>query len=196
MTARPARQRRGNRLPARRGVTIVEVLVLMTAVAAILGMTVILLQLLFRLDLDARNHLEQSTRLGRLARQFRRDAHAATTARLLEPAGPQPGGLRLEFDPESGRVVIYRPRGQGFVERLESANGEQIRREDFDVSRGAAARVMLREESGAWMASLTIARGPSTAAADARSKSIEILALVGKDHRRRVTPGKSGGDVP
>src|SRR4051794_39123007 len=93
MTARFPRARR------RRGITIIETIVLMTAVAAMLGLCVLMLQLLMRLSTDSRARLDGATSLDRLARQFRRDVHEAGMARQLERPAAKLLGLRLEPGP-------------------------------------------------------------------------------------------------
>ena len=61
----------------RRGVTLIETIVLMTGVAAMLGLTVLMLQLLLKLDGDSRARFDRAGMLARLAEQFRRDVHGA-----------------------------------------------------------------------------------------------------------------------
>src|SRR3954447_8379490 len=94
MTARFHRGRRP------RGITIIETIVLMTAVAAMLGLCVLMLQLLMRLSVDSRARLDGATSLDRLARQFRRDVHEAGAARQLERPAAKLAGLRLEPGPK------------------------------------------------------------------------------------------------
>src|SRR5437764_12509903 len=81
MTARFHRGRRP------RGITIIETIVLMTAVAAMLGLCVLMLQLLMRLSVDSRAGLDGGTSLDRLARPVRRRVPGGG-------AGPQCAGAR------------------------------------------------------------------------------------------------------
>ena len=56
-----------SRSPRRRGITLIEIIVLMTSVAAMLGLTVLMLQLLLKLDGDSRTRLDAAGMLARLA---------------------------------------------------------------------------------------------------------------------------------
>ncbi len=69
MTARTVTARRSIPPSSRRrcGVTLIEIIVLMTGVAAMLGLTVLMLQLLLKLDGDSRTRLDAAGMLARLA---------------------------------------------------------------------------------------------------------------------------------
>ena len=66
----------------RRGITILEIMVVMTGVAAMLALCALTIQLLMRLNDDGHARLTAAVSLERLARQIRQDAHASDTAQL------------------------------------------------------------------------------------------------------------------
>ena len=101
-----------------RGITIIETIVVMTAVAAMLGLCVLMLQLLMRLSADSRARLDGATSLDRLARQFRRDVHEAGAARQLERPAAKVAGLRLE--PGPSHAVEYQLMENGKIARIET----------------------------------------------------------------------------
>ena len=104
----------------------------MTGVAAMLGLAVILLQLLMKLDADSRSRFDAANSLARLARQFRQDVHAAGSPGWT----PKRAVLRLEAAPD--RAIEYQLKGDDKVVRVETGKGTQVRRESV---RGAEERI-------------------------------------------------------
>ena len=60
----------------RRGITIIEIMVVITGVAATLALCAITIQLLMRLNSDGHARLTAGVSLERLSQQIRQDAHA------------------------------------------------------------------------------------------------------------------------
>lgn len=143
------------RLSLRRGITIIETIVLMTGVAAMLGLCVIMLQLLMKLDGDSRARLETAGTLARLAEQFRHDVHGARTARLVEQPA-QFSGLQIEPGPD--RAIAYQVKGENKVVRVESSKGKVVRSESYDISRGGPIQFAFKEDGGRRFGVLTVNR--------------------------------------
>ena len=102
----PARSRtRGLRLGTeghwrRQGITLIEVLVVMSGLAIVLGLCAITIQLLFRLDADGHARLSASASFARLASQFREDVHASEDIAFPPPEGrSQAGGIEIVREP-------------------------------------------------------------------------------------------------
>ena len=73
---------------ARRGITIIEVLIVVTGVAMLLGLCAVSIQVLMKLNGDVQARYGAAVALERLARQLRDDAHASETAQIgVEPKG-------------------------------------------------------------------------------------------------------------
>jgi hypothetical protein len=176
----------------RRGVTIIETIVLMTGVAAMLGLAVILLQLLMKLDGDSRARFDAASSMARLARQFRHDVHAAGSARLVEPAAR---GLVLSVEPGPERTIEYRVKGDDRVIRVEMGKGAEARREAFSIPRSHSIRLALDEDQGHTFASLTVDRMTARNRTDP-PRRYEILARVGKNSGRVPGAAKSAGEKP
>jgi len=172
------------RIPTRRGVTIVETIVLMTVVAAILGLCVLLLQLLMKLDVESRARVEASSALGRLSSQFRQDLHSATRAEVIGRSGHR--ALRIQLT--AGRTVEYLVPEKTQVLRVETEEGKPVRREQYEVPRSDPITVALDVEGDRQLARLTLQRRV-TREPDERPKPFEIVASVG----RNVDPKKGGG---
>lgn len=65
---------------SRRGVSLTELLLLMSAHTAILSMCAVLLHSVMRVGIDARSFVDAERTSGRLSRQFRQDVHQASAA--------------------------------------------------------------------------------------------------------------------
>ncbi len=194
MTARIVRARRSIARggPCRRGVTLIEMIVVMTGVAAMLGLTVLMLQLLLRLDGDSRARLDSASMLARLAEQFRRDVHGAGAARLVEQP-PRPAGLRIEPGPD--RAIEYQVKGQGRVIRVESIKGKVVRSESYEIARGGPIGLALRQEGGRRFATLTVDRQAAKNHTDP-PRLFEILAQVGRNRDRLAAAAPAAGGTP
>ncbi len=171
----------------RRGITLIEVMVLMTAVAVMLGMTVIVLQLAMKLDADGRGRLERSTALGRLSRRFRADVHAAATIEA------EKSGLKIETRP--GRSITYEVPGDGEIARVDTVDGKVAARETYLVPQSGASRLTLREVDGRRFAVLAVDAIARKNRIDP-VRTLEILALAGKDRHSQRTEAKAEGGKP
>lgn len=182
-----------DRRASRRGITIIETLVLMTVVAAMLGLSALLLQLLLRLDGDGKARVDDAATLARLSRQFRQDAHAAASASPIRQRGAEPAALRLESAPR--RVIEYQAGNGGVIVRLESNGGAQGRRETYRLALGGPIELGLVADGGRQFARLSISRRVSPHRADA-PRAMEIIAAVGKNRDRTAGGSRPPGEKP
>ena len=96
-----------------RGYSLVEMVLVIGGLSIILGLCGSLLHTLLRLDRSGRESINDSTTLGRLARQFRRDVRSSHAAKpgdpgsleLTRPDGPSVSyqGRRRPADPRGAR---------------------------------------------------------------------------------------------
>ncbi len=202
MTARSVRAGRSDqsasqvqsfgRTSPRRGISLIETVVLMTGVAAMLGLTVLMLQLLLRLDVDSRARLDSAGMLARLAEQFRRDVHGASAARLIkQPAGL--AGLRIEPGPD--RAIEYQVKGPSRVFRTETLKGKPVRNESYAIARGGPIELALKEDGGHRFAMLTVDRQASRYHTDP-PRLFEIVAEVGRNRDRLTGAAAAAGGKP
>ncbi len=180
------------RSPNRRGISLIETIVLMTGVATMLGLTVLMLQLLLKLDGDSRARLDTAGVLSRLAEQFRRDVHGASKARLVESA-PSPAGLRIEPGPD--RSIEYQVKGTNKLVRVESLKGKTVRNETYKIARGGAIQIGIKQDDGHRFATLTVDRQASKYATDP-PRLFEIVAQVGKNQDRLAGAAAAAGGTP
>jgi prepilin-type N-terminal cleavage/methylation domain-containing protein len=163
--------------PRRRGFTLIEMMVVITAVATALGLCATTIQLLLRLKADAQSRFSANVGLERLARQLRSDAHAAAVALVDAPRGGKAASLRLEFGPKHG--VAYEPRKSAVV-RLESQDGNLTHREAYALEPATEVEFEIRPEAGRQFVAVVMRKRNAKGRTGA-SLVREALALVGKE---------------
>jgi len=171
----------------RRGITLIEMLVLITAVATALGLCATTIQLLLRLKADAQSRYSANVGLERLARQLRSDAHAAADAHVDAARDGKAPTLRLEFGPKAG--VVYEPRKSAVV-RVESQNGSVKRREVYSLAAAREVEFEIRPEAGYRFVALVM-RNRHAKHGTGSASSVEALALLGKE--RALPVAQEGG---
>lgn len=134
----------------RRGISLIELMVVMTGVAVILGLCAVTIQAMLRVNSDARSQLNASATFARLASQFREDVHASDGVQLSPTANaadakPTPT-LRLTQGPH---IVITYEVSPGRVARVESVSGKTSRRESYRIGNGNLAAFERRDEAHA-----------------------------------------------
>jgi hypothetical protein len=172
-----------------------EMVVLMTGVAAMLGLCVVLLQLLMKLDADSRSQLVGASTVARLSEQFRRDVHGARAAHLAEHAQGSATASGIQLDPGTDRTIVYNANGMGIVERVETRKGSRARRERYAISHGGTVRLSLPEESGRTFATLAIDREVASDGS-ALPPAVEVTALLAKNHDRDSSAVGAAGAKP
>ena len=180
MKAPPA-QRRSR--PARRGITIIEVLIVVTTVTMMLGLCAVSIQLLMRLNGDAVSRYATAVALERLARQIRDDAHSSESGQIDTEARTQgtTASLRLTIKPD--RTVVYQAEDRAVV-RTESAAGTVLRRESYSLLSGGMARFVLRAEGPSQFAVVVMTRSSGKSQSEP-PHPLEVVAQIGKDRPLR-----------
>jgi type II secretory pathway component PulJ len=159
----------------RRGTSLVEMLVVVTAISLIVGATGVCLQGAYRADRRTREELSRQAALHRLAVQFRSDAHRAQAARLLAPAGQQPAGLA--FAQPDGKSIEYRWQEERLERRVLDGQN-RLHSDSFAVSRVRA--VEWRLSAGRTVLATVVIRSASEGAdAGAGKWEWHIDAAVG-----------------
>ncbi|WP_165227425.1 hypothetical protein [Aquisphaera insulae] len=173
----------------RRGITIIEMMVMMSGLAAMLGMCAMMLQLLLRLDADGRTRIDGAVALARLAEQFRNDAHAAASASLVE----KEPGLRLVLGPE--HEVLYDCTRDARLGRVERLKGAVVRRETYPLSARSRVRPEVREDGPYRFAVLAVdRRTPDESSSSPRL--FEVVAQIGRNSTKAgatSSPPAGGG---
>ena len=178
-------KRMRDRCHRRGGMTLIELMVLMTIVALLLGASVTHLQLLMRLDREGRVGSDRSASLDRLGRQLRRDAHDATDAEPFNESNVN--GLRLRFSVPEGtkRKVEYRV-GKGEIVRVEASGDRTVHREIHTIPRLIEAKFELRGDAGRRIVAF-VSKTAVAKESDAPPLFEEILAALGMDRSDTTT---------
>lgn len=132
----------------RRGMTLVETMVVMTAVAAMLGTCAVMMGLAMRLHADGLAAFERSGTLDRLSARFREDVHAARSAAM--------DGRTLRLTPDADQLIEYRVDEGGGLSRVVVQQGKDAAREPYRSPGGAGATFGFREADGRRFAVLTV----------------------------------------
>lgn len=109
----------------RRGVSLVELLVVITMLAALLTCTSVTLIRLLRAQSSGGQALAEALTISRLARDLRRDAHAAVTAELAGPAESR----KLTLTTAAGAGTTYALGGDGVMRVGPAADGAALHEE-------------------------------------------------------------------
>lgn len=120
----------GRSCGARAGFTLIEMMVVISTTAALMSFATVLLALLFRADHAGHDAMAQQLAIAHLSRQFRADAHVATSAQVAQD---NPGALELSLD--DGRTVGWTS-SEGTVSRFDRRGDAVVSRESYVLSEG------------------------------------------------------------
>jgi prepilin-type N-terminal cleavage/methylation domain-containing protein len=163
----------------RRGFTLVELVVVMTAVAVILTATSVLMHFVLQMDTEVRQRTHTVATVGRLAEQFRRDVHQARGEAVL--AGDHHAA---ELHLPGGRIVKWRVDEQRRLIRTEQARGIADREDSFTLPQGTTAGLESQSQGAARVVTIRI-ESPDTG-----GPSLAIAALASRDERLAVEEEK------
>jgi hypothetical protein len=188
----------------RRGVSLIELMVIMSAASAVLSTSAVILHRTMRSQEQTRYFFENEHAAQRLARQFRADVHGAVSLEMIEGAVPNVDPeasaaaepfLTLRLADSAGEddgevaTIEYRRTATGIL-RTATRDDEPTAREDYAIA--SIARIQLREDVSPRRLVLTITADP----ADLHPKlgertptirdtpvNMEAVAIVGRDAR-------------
>ena len=182
-------------MKTRRGASLVELLMIMSACTVVLTLTGVLLQRVMRIQMQSRAHVNVERSALRLSEQFRSDVHQARAAVTGNPE--QDGVVFLRLESADNRVIAY-SRDKGAVKRLESSSNQPTRREEFEFP--AASVLQIEQQTAPQRLALTIILKPvdpaptdnkPLASTSVIPVSLCAEAVVGSDLRFDSTPAAS-----
>lgn len=106
----------------RRGFSLVELLATITVLTILLGLCAGLIRVLLKLDQSSRDALAVAADSNRLARDFRDDAHSATSS-----PPPKPSSDRLTWTTADDSEVVYTVRPRDLLREVSRAGKVQHR---------------------------------------------------------------------
>lgn len=177
----------GSRLvpSSRRGISLIEMMVVISCVSILLGLCTVSIQTLWRAAGNGQARRTAAAGLNRLAEQFREDVHAASPPGDGEESNTK---LRLVLD---DRITIAYEARTGRVDRIESAGDNVTRRESYVIGRDRSARFERRDDGPRRFLAMVI-RHESRKGRTEPPRPIEILALPGKDRIEAAARPKGG----
>jgi hypothetical protein len=177
----------------RRGVSLSELLVVMTACTVVMTITSQLICRVMQIQIQSRAQADTERNAIRLSTRFRSDVHQAKST--TTGAADADSGVLLRLTLADEREVQY-SRRQGKVFRQESGTGKPIGREEFEFP--ASCDVQMEKLQRPERLVLTIRSNQPTgqpgterggSSAPTAPASIRVEAVVGADLRLLPTPG-------
>ena len=159
----------------RRGFTLIEMVISITAASALMGIAVCLLCVLMGAEGGGREHLQRGDSLARLADRFRRDVHAAVDAPAKLPDRPAAWDFPLAADGFS-HYVRYEADG-GFITCNRRESGAAPRWETYALPENSSVSIETEPAGAGTLVRLTIT--PK----DVAGRKIRVEAVLGRDHR-------------
>jgi hypothetical protein len=172
---------------SRPGVSLTEMLVLMSSCTLILSMSAMLLHRVMRIEVDSRSSIDAERTCSRLAHQFRDDAHQATSFSIKNDKSTAGEFLLLQLPQD--QTVAYSRTDSG-IERALSRKGKVVARDEFAFQRSCT--VDIREEQSPKRVILTVASPVLDQSGDTTKQvpslkaipmGLVIEACVGRDER-------------
>jgi hypothetical protein len=139
----------------RRAVSLTELMILMSATTMILSMSAMLLQRAMRVQMDSRAFADTERSAARLSRQFREDAHGATSAVLEKSKLNKDVFVQLQL-PASKSIEYSRVNGN--VRRSIMRDSKVAAREEFAFQ--PSCKLEVREEGSPNRIILTMMSAP------------------------------------
>ncbi len=167
---------------ARRGYTLIEMLVAITAGIVVMVVAAGMLNTLMRLEQQSHNRFTERAAVTRLADQFRRDAHAALEAAAIAPEEGKPAeALAWRFTLPDDHRVEYRGDLEGLL-RTESVGDRTAAQERYAFATAVRAAVDLDPNGNVPMVRLRL-EGVSVPGGDAPMPPLLVEARLAFDHR-------------
>jgi hypothetical protein len=171
---------------ARRGISILELMVVLSASTVVLSLSSVLLQRVMRIHIQSRADLGAERTALRLSEQFRRDVHQARAAITDRAELGDNIVLRLTFADDQPVEYSY---NSGILERVKSKGGNRLAREEFVFPANSDLTI---ESPGAPQRLILTVTTPRSADGDKQHLparkltiplSVQVEAVVGSDWR-------------
>ncbi len=164
----------------RRGVTLIEMLVVMAVFTVVLTIAIGMLTLLLRLDERSRRHTDRLLSTDRLARALRADVRAALRAHG-EPADPAGQAVTLlVLSLANDTQIVYEPQTNG-LRRTKKRADATLTTEKFRLDQSLTTLVL--DDSGDDLVVKLRVDKRDEVHHELGSPRFEAIAVVGADHR-------------
>jgi hypothetical protein len=163
----------------RRGVSLIEILVLMTIGSTLMGIAVGSLHLLLKMDRNTRQRRQLQASEARLADQFRRDVHAAL--RMKPGEAPEQSRPIWQLELGADKRIQYQSEPGGLA-RLEILQGKTTRKEWYPLMESSKVRCDMTSDGPVPIVSLGIASSEEPGSLFP-PQALRIDARLGTNHR-------------
>lgn len=156
----------------RRGVSLTELLVLMSSCTLVLSMSAVLLHRVMQIEVDSRSIVDAERSCSRLARQFRGDVHEAISIDIKNDKPTDGEFLVLQL--RQNQTVVY-SRSNGNIGRILSRKDKVLARDEFVGQRSSTVGV--RAEESPRRVILTIASPIRDESGDQAKQLLSLKAI-------------------
>jgi hypothetical protein len=171
---------------SRQGVSLTELLVLMSSYTLILSLSGMLLGRVMRIEVDSRSFMDAERSCSRLDHQFRNDLHEALSFDIRN-ATPGEGEFLILQLPEN-RTVAY-SRSNGNIRRLISRKDKLLSRDEFAFQ--PSCSVEIRQEESPKRVILAVT-SPAPDVTNAQAKQLQNLKAVPVGLSIEACAGRNG----
>lgn len=117
------------------GVSLIEMLVMISLISVIFTVGVTMLAFLMRVELQGTNRIQHTFNLQKLSNQFREDAAAAGKAILMAEENPKQHKLKLELDDTTFIVYSFgKNNHRNFIIRETNSSDQPVIRNEYQIS--------------------------------------------------------------
>lgn len=171
-------------LRERRGVSLVELLIVISVSSVIIGVCVTTIHVLLRSERDQARAMRTAVTLSRLTEVLRQDVHATSNAAIVADEG-KPAHLTL--GDADGRQIVYTA-DEHLLQRAETTNGEETHRDTYHFPTGTTSRFERDEATGLVRLVIDVApphpdRMPQARTKTAGPRTLWIEAVSNRDRR-------------
>jgi len=117
------------------GVSLIEMLVMISLMSVIFTVGVTMLAFLMRVELQGTDRIQHTFNLQKLSNQFREDAGAASKASVIAKENPKQQILKLELD--SNTFIVYstgKNAHRNFIIREKNSSDQPVTRNEYPIA--------------------------------------------------------------
>ena len=182
----------------RRGISLIELLAVLSGCSIVLGLTASLLHQTMRAQSHTRDFFDVERNAQRLARQFRSDVHAAAADSIDIDLADAGDGVLVQMELSDGRSIAYQRAAEKIIRIASQADGPTAR-EEYALSESMEIDVRELDAPQRFVVSITTAppqpsqeAPPSPASIRATPVNLQVEATPARDLRYSAPAAHAG----